>query len=265
MTPGGAGQLPLISLRGVSKRHGLVQSLDGIDLELARGEVVAVLGPTGAGKTTLCRTLNGLERIDAGAVTVAGTPLPQRGRRAARLRPEIGLVDHIPQLLAHLTVLENVKAGRIGRWMRLRHGLVASSAAAVERSALALLDRVGLAEAAELFPWELSDGQQRRVAIARALVAGPELMVFDETTLDLAPSETGEVQGVLSALAADGVAMVLAAGEFGEFGFARSLADRVVFMSGGRILEQAPPEEFFTMPRTARARAFLAGGPGRNR
>jgi glutamate transport system ATP-binding protein len=248
----------LVVLRGVSKRHGMLQSLGGIDLDLPPGEIVAVLGPSGAGKSTLCRAINGQERIDSGSVTVAGTQLPRHGRRSARMRPDIGLVGGQSDLAGHLTVLQNVVAGRFGLWTRLRHGLAASSPAAVERRAVALLERLGIAELADRYPWELSDGLQRQVAIARALVTSPRLMLFDEPTLALAPDEAAEVLASIRGLADDGLTVLVVTG---EIDFVRAAAHRVVFMSGGRIVEQGPPAEFFTMPRTARARDFLAGGP----
>jgi len=241
----------LVALRGVSKRAGMVQVLHEIDLDLAHGEVIAVLGPSGAGKSTLCRAITGLERIDSGTITMDGQPLPRRRRGLARVRADIGVVVQSINLFDYRTVLQNVTFGQARvRWQ---------AAAEAERRALALLERVGIAEHAARYPWELSGGQQERVAIARALAAGPRLMLFDEPTRAAAPPTADDMPTVLRSLAADGVATLVATR---DAAFARSAADRVVFMSGGRIIEQGPPEEFFTMPRTARARDFLAGGSG---
>ncbi|MEY9964458.1 glutamate transport system ATP-binding protein [Streptacidiphilus sp. MAP12-16] len=249
----------LVALRGVSKRSGLVQVLHEIDLDLARGEIVAVLGPAGCGKSTLCRAVNGLERIDSGTITMEGQPLRSRrralSRRLSRVGADIAGIGPVVQsfsLFAHRTVLQNVTLGQ--SWIRR---LAASDA---ERRALALLERVGMAEHAARYPWELSDGLQQRVAIARALVSGPKLMVFDEPAVSPVPSPADDVTKVLRSLAAEGMATLVATR---DAAFARSTADRVVFMAGGRIIEQGPPDEFFTRPRTARAKDFLAGGQNR--
>ncbi|MHA6763216.1 ATP-binding cassette domain-containing protein [Streptacidiphilus sp. PAMC 29251] len=257
----------LVVLRGVSRRSGLVQVLNGIDLELAAGQVTALLGPAGAGKSMLCRAVGGSERIDSGSVTIAGEPL-RRGRlSSARIRGDgrggVGPVADPGSLLAHRTVLQNVSQGRrVGdSWRRLRLG-----AADGQRRALALLERVGVAEYAAHYPWELSGERRQRVAIARALAGAPRLILVDQPPPAPAdqPADEPPLQPplpvLLRELAADGLAVLVATG---DPAFARRAADRVVFMEGGRIIEQGPPEEFFTTPRTVRARDFLssAGKP----
>ncbi|MFC1414837.1 amino acid ABC transporter ATP-binding protein [Streptacidiphilus sp. N1-12] len=261
----------LVTLRGVSKHIGLVQVLNGIDLDLTDGQVTALLGPVGAGKSTLCRALAGSERIDSGSITVAGQPLRRRRRYAgtgAEGRGGVGPVADPGSLLAHRTVLQNVvHARRTGLLRRL-------GSADGERRALALLERVGAAEYAAHYPWELSGERQQRVAIARALATAPRLVLVDEPTV-LPPAGTAGMPGaagepdaglseavappalplLLRGLAADGLAVLVATG---DPAFARCTADRVVFMEGGRIIEQGPPEEFFTTPRTVRARDFLS-------
>jgi glutamate transport system ATP-binding protein len=238
----------LVQLRGVSKHVGMVQVLNDIDLDLARGEVVAVLGPSGSGKSTLCRAINGTERIDSGRITVDGQPLPWRRRERARIRAGIsvgiGVVSRPFQFTSYRTVLENVAAGRF-RWWE------AATPPGARRKARALLERVGAAEHAARFPWELSEEEQQLVATARALAGDPKLMLFDQPGPGLPPE-------LPRSLAADGLGLLLATD---EPGLARSAADRVVFMDGGRIIEQSPPDEFFTVPRTARARDFLARTP----
>jgi glutamate transport system ATP-binding protein len=235
----------LVQLRGVNKHVGMVQVLNDIDLDLARGEIVAVLGPSGSGKSTLCRAINGAERIDSGRITVDGQTLPRRGRELARVRAGIGGVFQPFNLVACRTVLDNVTFGRFARWK--------GTAPGARRRADALLEQVGAAEHAAKYPWELSEEQQQRVATARALARDPKLMLFDgpnpALSLELARS-----------LADDGVGLLLATD---EPAFARSAADRVVFMDGGRIIEQSSPDEFFTVPRTVRARDFLARVCGR--
>lgn len=238
----------LVQLRGVNKHVGMVQVLNDIDLDLARGEVVAVLGPTGSGKSTLCRAINGTERIDSGRITVDGQPLPLRRRARARIRAGVGVgvgvVFRPFGFDAYRTVLENVATGRFRWWGP-------ASPPGARRKARALLERVGAAEHAASFPWELSDDEQQLVATARALAGDPKLMLFDR------PSPTLSLE-LTRSLAADGLGLLLATD---EPCFARSAADRVVFMDGGRIIEQSPPAEFFTVPRTARARDFLARTP----
>ena len=238
---------PLVVLDKVTKRFGDVYALREVDLEVERGEVVVVVGPSGSGKSTLCRTINRLEPIDSGTITVDGRPLPEEGKALARLRADVGMVFQSFNLFAHKTVLQNLMLGPV----KVR-GLDKSEARA---RALALLERVGIADKADRYPAELSGGQQQRAAIARALAMEPQLMLFDEPTSALDPEMIKEVLDVMLELAAEGTTMVVVSH---EMGFARSAARRVVFMDGGRILESAPPDRFFAEPETARARDFLS-------
>jgi glutamate transport system ATP-binding protein len=208
---------------------------------------VVVIGPSGSGKSTLCRTINRLETIDSGTIHVDGAPLPAEGRALARLRADVGMVFQSFNLFAHRTVLENVTLG-------LRKVRRVPTAEARAR-ATALLERVGVASQAGKLPAQLSGGQQQRVAIARALAMEPKVMLFDEPTSALDPEMINEVLDVMTALAADGMTMIVVTH---EMGFARRAADRVVFMDGGRIVEEADPETFFTAPRSERARDFLS-------
>jgi len=238
---------PLIRLTGVNKTFGGQHVLRDIDLTVHRGEVVAVIGPSGAGKSTLCRAVNRLETVDSGTITIDGEPLPAGGHELARLRARIGMVFQSFNLFAHRTVLENVTLAP--RRIRGHHQ------ADAERDARDLLNRVGVVGHDDKYPRQLSGGQQQRVAIARALAMNPDVMLFDEPTSALDPEMINEVLEVIRQLAAEGMTMVVVTH---EMGFARSAADRVVFMADGRIVEQGPPEEFFAEPRTERARAFLA-------
>ena len=234
-------------MSGVHKHYGDFAALTDIDLTVDRGEVVVVIGPSGSGKSTLCRTINRLETITSGTITVDGRPLPQEGKALAALRADVGMVFQAFNLFAHLTVLENVTLGPI----RVRR----QSRSDAESRARALLERVGVAEQAEKLPAQLSGGQQQRVAIARALAMNPKVMLFDEPTSALDPEMITEVLDVMVGLARDGMTMIVVTH---EMGFARKAADRVVFMADGRIVEEAPPEEFFAHPRSPRAVDFLS-------
>jgi glutamate transport system ATP-binding protein len=238
---------PLVVLKGVNKHFGALHVLQDIDLTISRGEVLVVIGPSGSGKSTLCRTINRLETIDSGSITVDGKPLPAEGRELARLRADVGMVFQSFNLFAHKTVLENVTLGQI----KVRK--IAKEQA--EQTARRLLDRVGVGSQAEKYPAQLSGGQQQRVAIARALAMDPKVMLFDEPTSALDPEMINEVLEVMRQLAQDGMTMVVVTH---EMGFARSAANRVVFMADGRILEEAAPERFFSNPRTDRAKDFLS-------
>ncbi|MFJ8045384.1 amino acid ABC transporter ATP-binding protein [Kitasatospora sp. NPDC096147] len=238
---------PLVVLSGVNKHFGALHVLQDIDLEIKQGEVVVLIGPSGSGKSTLCRTINRLETIDAGTITIDGRPLPAEGRELARLRAEVGMVFQSFNLFAHKTVLENVVLGQV----KVRK--VARPDA--ERTARELLDRVGLAAHADKFPAQLSGGQQQRVAIARALAMKPKVMLFDEPTSALDPEMVNEVLEVMRDLAAEGMTMVVVTH---EMGFARSAANRVLFMADGRLVEENTPEAFFTAPRSDRAKDFLS-------
>ncbi|WP_282945715.1 amino acid ABC transporter ATP-binding protein [Cellulomonas endometrii] len=238
---------PMVSMRGVDKHFGALHVLRDIDLEVAPREVVVVVGPSGSGKSTLCRTINRLEVIDAGEIRVDGELLPEEGAALARLRADVGMVFQQFNLFGHRTVLDNVAMAPVAVRRTPR-------AEARER-AMALLERVGIADKAHRHPAELSGGQQQRAAIARALAMQPKVMLFDEPTSALDPEMVNEVLDVMTGLAAEGMTMVVVTH---EMGFARRVADRVVFMDAGQIVEQAPPAEFFDATRSDRARAFLA-------
>ena len=235
----------LIEIRDLHKFYGAFEALRGIQLDIAVGEVVVVVGPSGSGKSTLIRCINLLEDYQRGEVLVDGQKVV-RGPALARVRAEVGMVFQSFNLFPHLTALANVALGPL----RVRH---MSRPAANER-AQALLARVGLAEHAHKFPAQLSGGQQQRVAIARALAMEPKVLLFDEPTSALDPEMVGEVLDVMQSLADTGVTMVIVTH---EMGFARRVANRIVFMEGGQVVEQAPPDQFFSAPREPRTRAFL--------
>lgn len=237
----------LVELDHVDKHFGELHVLRDITTTVTRGEVVIVIGPSGSGKSTLCRAINRLETIDSGEIRIDGTPLPQEGRELARLRADVGMVFQSFNLFAHKTVLQNVTLGPT----KVR-GL---SRAAAEKRAMDLLDRVGVANQASKLPAQLSGGQQQRVAIARALAMEPKLMLFDEPTSALDPEMITEVLDVMTGLAQDGMTMIVVTH---EMGFARKVADRVLFMADGAIVEEGTPEAFFTDPQTDRAKDFLA-------
>ncbi|WP_181018968.1 amino acid ABC transporter ATP-binding protein [Streptomyces roseicoloratus] len=237
----------LVVLSDVNKHFGALHVLQDIDLTIRRGEVVVVIGPSGSGKSTLCRTINRLETIDSGSITIDGKPLPQEGKELARLRSDVGMVFQSFNLFAHKTVLENVMLGQI----KVRR----TDKKAAEAKARALLDRVGVGTQADKYPAQLSGGQQQRVAIARALAMDPKVILFDEPTSALDPEMINEVLEVMQQLASEGMTMVVVTH---EMGFARSAANRVVFMADGKIVEQATPDEFFSNPRSDRAKDFLS-------
>ncbi|MFH9981664.1 amino acid ABC transporter ATP-binding protein [Streptomyces sp. NPDC017179] len=242
-----ASTADLVVLKSVNKHFGALHVLQDIELTIARGEVVVVIGPSGSGKSTLCRTINRLETIDAGSITIDGKPLPQEGKELARLRADVGMVFQSFNLFAHKTVLENVMLGQV----KVRR----TEKAKAEERARELLDRVGVGAQADKYPAQLSGGQQQRVAIARALAMDPKVMLFDEPTSALDPEMINEVLEVMQQLARDGMTMVVVTH---EMGFARSAANRVVFMADGRIVEEATPDQFFSNPRSDRARDFLS-------
>ncbi|MGY5115830.1 amino acid ABC transporter ATP-binding protein [Streptomyces sp. 900105755] len=238
---------PLIELRDVNKYYGELHVLQDVDLTVGKGEVVVVIGPSGSGKSTLCRTINRLETIESGTITLDGRPLPQEGKALAKLRAEVGMVFQSFNLFAHKTVLQNVSLAQIKVRGRPKEQ--------ADRRSRELLDRVGLSAHAGKYPAQLSGGQQQRVAIARALAMEPKALLFDEPTSALDPEMINEVLEVIRQLARDGMTMVVVTH---EMGFARSAAHRVVFMADGRIIEDRTPEEFFTAPRSERARDFLS-------
>jgi glutamate transport system ATP-binding protein len=238
---------PLVVMRGVNKHFGPVHVLRDVDTTVARGEVVVVIGPSGSGKSTLCRAINRLEPIDSGEITFDGRPLPVEGRELARLRADVGMVFQSFNLFSHKTILQNVTLGPVKVRRRPKEE--------AEQRALKLLERVGITDQAGKLPGQLSGGQQQRAAIARALAMEPKLMLFDEPTSALDPEMINEVLDVMTALAKEGMTMVVVTH---EMGFARRAAHRVVFMADGTLVEQAPPEEFFSAPKSERAKDFLS-------
>ena len=237
---------PLVEIADVQKHYGDFQALKDINLTVNRGEVVVVIGPSGSGKSTLCRTINRLETIDKGTISLDGDLLPEEGKALAALRAEVGMVFQSFNLFAHKTILENVTLGPI----KVR----GKSKSDADKRGRELLDRVGVGEQAGKYPAQLSGGQQQRVAIARALAMNPKAMLFDEPTSALDPEMISEVLDVMVDLAKRGMTMIVVTH---EMGFARTAADRVVFMSDGAIVEENTPEEFFTNPKSDRAKDFL--------
>ena len=233
-------------MRGVNKHFGDLHVLKDIDLTVAKGEVVIVIGPSGSGKSTLCRAINRLEPIDSGEIRLEGRPLPAEGKELASLRADVGMVFQSFNLFAHKTVRENVTLGPV----KVRG---VKPAEANER-ADKLLTRVGVADQADKYPAQLSGGQQQRVAIARALAMDPTVMLFDEPTSALDPEMIKEVLDVMVDLAKGGMTMVVVSH---EMGFARTAAHRVMFMSDGQIVEEATPDDFFSKPKSDRAKDFL--------
>lgn len=249
-TPGSAtpgDPRPLVRLSHVTKRFGDFTALDDVSLDIHRGEVVAVVGASGSGKSTLCRTINRLETISSGTIEIDGVPLPEEGRELTRLRAEVGMVFQSFNLFPHLSVLDNITLAPV----RVR----GQDKSAATKRAQRLLERVGLADQSAKRPAQLSGGQAQRVAIARALAMDPKIMLFDEPTSALDPEMINEVLDVIKDLAVEGMTMLVVTH---EMGFARSVADRVVFMDAGQIVEVAAPADFFANPRTERARDFLS-------
>lgn len=237
---------PMVTMDRVQKWFGDLHVLEDINLHVSPGEVVVVIGPSGSGKSTLCRTINRLERIDSGTIAIDGVVLPEEGKALSRLRADVGMVFQSLNLFAHKTVLENVTLGP----MKVR----GKSKAEAESRGHELLQRVGVDDQAHKSPAQLSGGQQQRVAIARALAMDPKVMLFDEVTSALDPEMIKEVLDIMVGLASDGLTMIVVTH---EMGFARKAADRLIFMSDGRIVEEGRPNEFFTNPQSVRARDFL--------
>lgn len=240
------GNQPLIELRHVDKHYGDLHVLNDINLSVDRGEVVVVIGPSGSGKSTMCRTINRLETIDSGEILIEGEPLPQEGKDLARMRAELGMVFQQFNLFPHLSVKKNV--------MLAQQKVLKRSKEEAEKIAIEELTKVGLAERIDFMPSQLSGGQQQRVAIARALSMNPHVMLFDEATSALDPELVRDVLGVMRDLARDGMTMIVVTH---EMGFARDVADRVVFMDGGVIVEEGTPSEVFDHPKSERTKAFL--------
>ena len=238
--------VPVIELRHVDKHYGDLHVLRDVSLSVARGEVVVIIGPSGSGKSTLCRTINRLETIDSGQILIEGEPLPQEGRELARMRSELGMVFQQFNLFAHMSIFDNVTLGP--------REVLGQPKEEAEKYALELLARVGVAEQAHKVPAQLSGGQQQRAAIARSLAMRPKAMLFDEPTSALDPEMINEVLDVMVELARGGMTMIVVTH---EMGFARRVADRVVFMADGAIVEEGAPDEFFDHPKSQRARDFL--------
>jgi polar amino acid transport system ATP-binding protein len=240
---------PLISARGLRRVYGNgVRALDGVDFDVMPGEVVSVIGPSGSGKSTLIAALNGLERPDAGSIAIEGAPIRLGDERAwRRTRLEIGMVFQDYALFPHMTVLQNMMLAPLRRGRATR--------AEAEAHSLDLLRRVGLSDKAQARPAELSGGQQQRVAIVRALAMKPKALLFDEPTSALDPETIQDVLATMQWLARDGMTMVVVTH---EIGFAREVADRLVFMAEGRIVEQGQPAELIARPRSPRLADFLS-------
>lgn len=235
-----------IEVEGMNKWFGEFHALKDIDLAVTRGERIVVCGPSGSGKSTLIRCINGLEPYQEGRIAVAGTTVENHAQTLRRVRRQVGMVFQSFNLFPHMTVLDNLTVAP--RWINGEKRPLA------EDQAISLLERVRIAEHAKKYPAQLSGGQQQRVAIARALCMKPDAMLFDEPTSALDPEMVGEVLDVMRDLASEGMTMIVVTH---EMGFARQVADRVVFMDHGRVVEAASPAEFFTSPRTDRAQDFL--------
>ena len=238
--------VPIIELRHVDKHFGDLHVLKDVSLSVGKGEVVVVIGPSGSGKSTLCRAINRLETIDSGEILIEGKPLPQEGRELAAMRAELGMVFQSFNLFAHMSILQNATLGPVE--------VLGMSKAEAEQRAMELLDRVGVASQANKVPAQLSGGQQQRVAIARSLAMHPKAMLFDEPTSALDPEMINEVLDVMVDLARQGMTMIVVTH---EMNFARRVADRVVFMADGAIVEEGAPDAFFDHPQSQRARDFL--------
>lgn len=238
---------PAIRISAMNKFYGNFHALHDVNLEIARGEKVVICGPSGSGKSTLIRCINRLEEHQSGQIEVNGTPLDDNLDHIDEIRRDAGMVFQNFNLFPHMTVLENctlapVLSGRLGR-------------AEADKTAMRLLERVKIPEQAHKYPGELSGGQQQRVAIARALCMSPQIMLFDEPTSALDPEMISEVLDVMVGLAEEGMTMVCVTH---EMGFARRVADRVIFMADGQIVEQGPPDQFFDNPQNERTKAFLS-------
>lgn len=236
----------LIEFQGFNKFFGEHQVLDNIDLKVRAGEVVVILGPSGCGKSTLLRCLNGLEQAHSGSLRLEGRELLTPSTDWRQVRQRVGMVFQSYHLFGHMSVLDNLLLGPLKVQKRER--------AEAQAQAEALLARVGLLDKRDAFPRQLSGGQQQRIAIVRSLCMNPQVMLFDEVTAALDPEMVKEVLQVIQGLAQDGMTLLIVTH---EMAFARAVADRIVFMEAGRILEQNHPERFFTQPQTARAQQFL--------
>ena len=236
----------LLEIKDIIKRFGDKTVLNGVSLNVKKGEVVVVVGPSGCGKSTMLRCINALEEIQGGEILLDGERITRGGKNLARQRQKVGMVFQSYDLFPHLNVLDNITLAPLK--VQKRNKLDA------EAEAKELLARVGLSDKAQSFPRELSGGQKQRVAIVRSLIMHPELMLFDEVTAALDPEMVREVLDVMLSLAEQGRTMIIVTH---EMQFARAVADRVIFLEGGNIVEEAPPDEFFGNPKTDRAKKFL--------
>lgn len=239
--------MPKVSVKNLRKSFGSLEVITDMSLDVEEGEVVCLIGPSGSGKSTFLRCLNALETATSGEITIDGETLTSPGVNLNRLRERIGMVFQQFNLFPHVTVLKNVTLAPLDRRKLDK--------AAAKQRAMELLTRVGLADKADAHPIQLSGGQQQRVAIARALAMNPDIMLFDEPTSALDPEMVGEVLEVMKELAREGMTMIVVTH---EMGFAREVADRVIFMDGGYIVEQGPPDRLFGNPQNARTRDFLS-------
>ena len=239
----------MIHVEGLKKHYnkGKIRALDGVDIDIRRGDVMVVIGPSGSGKSTFLRSLNLLEEPSEGSIVVDGTEITSGKINLDQYRQKMGMVFQLFNLFPHKTILENLTLAPIK--------VKKMDQAAAERKAMELLGRVGLSDRAKAYPVQLSGGQKQRVAIVRALCMEPEVMLFDEPTSALDPEMVGEVLDVMKDLARDGMTMVTVTH---EMGFAREVGNRVVFMDGGKIIEEGTPEEIFGRPQSPRLKDFLA-------
>lgn len=237
---------PIIELKNVNKFFGNLHVLKDISLQVHKGEVVVIIGPSGSGKSTLCRTINRLETINSGEILIEGVQIPEEGKELAALRSQIGMVFQSFNLFAHMSILDNMTLAPVDVLKMKRKDARAE--------AMRLLERVGVADQANKVPSQLSGGQQQRAAIARALAMHPKAMLFDEPTSALDPEMIGEVLNVMTELAAEGMTMLIVTH---EMNFARRVANRVIFMDSGSIVEESEPDIFFSDPQTDRAKLFL--------
>ena len=237
---------PIIELKNINKYFGEHHVLKDINLSVNKGEVIVIIGPSGSGKSTLCRTINRLETIDSGEIRIDGELLPEEGHNLAKLRSQIGMVFQSFNLFAHKNIVDNVIMAPVTVLHKNKNE--------AKKEALDLLKRVGVESQAAKVPSQLSGGQQQRVAIARALAMHPKAILFDEPTSALDPEMINEVLDVMTELASEGMTMLVVTH---EMNFARRVADRIIFMDGGQIVEENTPEKFFTRPESQRARDFL--------
>ncbi|TQJ61462.1 amino acid ABC transporter ATP-binding protein (PAAT family) [Arthrobacter sp. SLBN-83] len=237
----------VVELRAVEKHFGALHALRNINLRVKRGEVVVVLGPSGSGKSTMCRTINRLETIDSGQILVDGAPQPAEGKELFKFRTEVGMVFQSFNLFSNRTIMDNITLAP--------RKILGQSKADAERRARELLNMVGIGSKADSYPAQLSGGQSQRAAIARALAMDPKVILFDEPTSALDPESTQDVLATMRQLAEGGTTMLVVTH---EMSFARSCADRIIFMADGAIIESADPESFFSAPASERARSFLS-------